>query len=102
MLGVLPEPLRLRRHKVGFNAPVAHWLAGGLQDWLWHELNDQEFLRNELWNGRNLLALARARRESCSPWTPAEAHRVALAVTAHWWQTRWLRSANSGSGNIRR
>ena len=101
MRGLMPEAIRLRRHKIGFNAPVAHWLAGGLEDWLWDELNEQEFLRSELWNARGLLAFASAKRRSGSPWHPAEAHQVALAVTAHWWQTRWLRSANSRSGQLR-
>jgi asparagine synthase (glutamine-hydrolysing) len=93
MRGVLPEPVRVRRDKLGYNAPVAHWLDHGLGEWLWSELNDPEFLRSELWDGRALLALARAKRESGSAWQPAEARRVALAVSAHWWQTRWLRRA---------
>ena len=102
MNGVLPEPVRLRRDKLGYNAPVAHWLNGGLGDWLWSELNDQEFLRSELWDGRSLLALARAKRQQGTPWHPAEARRVILAVTTHWWQTRWLRSAISSSSQTRR
>ena len=95
MRGVLPEELRLRRIKMGYNAPVAHWLAHGLEDWLWHQLNDAEFQRSEMWDGRALLALARLKREFRSPWHPAEAHRVILAVTAHWWQTRWLHSGRA-------
>jgi len=97
MRGVLPEPVRLRRQKLGYNAPVAQWLHNGLGEWLWNELNDAEFLRSELWDGRALLALARAKRTSRTPWQIDEAHRVALAVTAHWWQTRWLRAPASRS-----
>jgi asparagine synthase (glutamine-hydrolysing) len=93
MQGVLPEPVRLRRDKLGYNTPVAHWLDHGLGDWLWGEVNDPEFLRGELWNGRALHALVRGKRESRAPWRPAEASRVLLAVTAHWWLTRWLRRA---------
>ncbi len=98
MRGVLPEAVRLRRDKLGYNAPVAHWLDHGLGDWLWSELNDPEFLRSELWDGRALLALACAKHQSGTPWHPAEARQVTLAVTAHWWQTRWLRGAISRSG----
>lgn len=90
MRGLLPDSIRMRRQKVGFNAPVAHWLAFGLEDWLWDELNDPEFLRSELWDGPGLLAVAKANRQSGIPWRPAEAHSVVLAITAHWWQTRWL------------
>jgi asparagine synthase (glutamine-hydrolysing) len=95
MRGVLPELVRLRREKLGYNAPVSHWLSGGLGDWLWNELNDQEFLRSDLWDGPALLALARVKRESGAPWQPEEARRITLAVTAHWWQSRWIRAARS-------
>jgi asparagine synthase (glutamine-hydrolysing) len=95
MRGVLPEPLRVRRDKVGYNAPVAQWLRNGLGEWLWNEVNDPEFLRSELWDGQALLALTRAKRQSRAPWRIAEASPVALAVTAHWWQTRWLRRVPS-------
>ena len=98
MRGVLPEAVRLRRDKLGYNAPVAHWLDHGLGDWFWNELNDQEFLRSELWDGSALLAQARAKRQSGTPWHPEEARQLALAVTAHWWQTRWLRGTISRSG----
>jgi asparagine synthase (glutamine-hydrolysing) len=97
MKGVLPEEVRLRRDKLGFNAPVAHWLNHGLGDWVWDEVNDPEFVRGELWDGRALQAVARSKREPGAAWTPAEAHRVTLTVTAHRWLTRWLRSGNSGT-----
>jgi len=97
MRGVLPEAVRLRRDKLGYNAPVAQWLHGGLGDWLWDEVNDPEFLRSELWDGRALLALAAAKRQSGAQWHLDEASRVALAVTAHWWQTRWLRGGGTAA-----
>jgi hypothetical protein len=93
MRGVVPEPLRLRRDKLGFTAPVADWLGGPLANWLWDELNDPEFQASELWDGPALLSVARAKRASGAPWKPAESHRATLAVTAHWWRTRWLTNA---------
>ena len=54
MSGLLPEPIRLRRPKLGFNVPVGHWLTHGLGDWLWDEVNDKRFLSSELWNGHSL------------------------------------------------
>ena len=68
MRGVVPEPLRLRRDKLGFTAPVTDWLRGGLADWLWDEVNDPEFLRSELWDGPALFSLARAKRASGARW----------------------------------
>ena len=95
MKGVLPEGIRLRRPKLGYNAPVAQWLMRGLKDWLWTAVNDPEFLRSELWNGRELLALAHTKRASRAEWAPAEVERITIAVTAHWWLTRWLRKSSS-------
>jgi asparagine synthase (glutamine-hydrolysing) len=91
MRGVVPDLVRLRRPKVGYNAPVAQWLAGGLANWAWDALNDADFLRNELWDGPALLSLARLKRETHAPWHPQEAHRVLLAITAHWWLAHWIR-----------
>ena len=82
--------MRLRQDKLGFTAPVPDWLGGGLADWLWDEVNDPGFVRSELWNGPALLALARSKRTSGVRWEPEEAHRITMAVTAHWWRTRWL------------
>jgi asparagine synthase (glutamine-hydrolysing) len=98
MHGVLPEVVRLRRYKLGYIAPVSYWLNRGLGDWFWSELNDQEFLRSELWDGPALLALASAKRQSGIPWHHEEARQLALTVTAHWWQTRWMRGTISRSG----
>jgi len=91
MRGVLPEDVRSRRDKLGYNAPITDWLTDGLADWLWDMVNEPEFLRSELWDGRALLALARAKRESGAPWGPPEMRRATTAVTAHWWLTRWLK-----------
>jgi asparagine synthase (glutamine-hydrolysing) len=91
MRGVLPEPVRLRRDKMGFNAPVRHWLSGGLADWLWDLVNESEFLRGDLWDGQSLLGLVSAKRAAQAPWHLREAHRVLLAASAHWRLTRWSR-----------
>lgn len=88
--GILPEPVRLRRDKLGYNAPVARWLEGGLGGWLWDEVNDPEFLRSGLWNGPALRERVRVCRERGGAWSNAEAHETVLAVSAHRWQTRWL------------
>ena len=69
--GVVPEPVWPRRKKVGYNAPIAHWLGHGLQDWLWDAIHDQKFLRNELWNGA-LVAIVRTKRDTHQPWTTLE------------------------------
>jgi asparagine synthase (glutamine-hydrolysing) len=89
MTGLLPEPIRLRRRKLGYNAPVADWLSHGLRDWLWDEVNDPDFLRSDLWDGRALCEFVRTKRQADAPWSTPEAHRILLAVSANWWLTRW-------------
>lgn len=101
---LLPEPIRLRQRKLGYNAPVANWFSHGLRDWLWDEVNDPDFLRGDLWDGPALRDFVRQKRETQARWSIPEAHRILLNVSANWWQTRWLRArsardtTNSGSG----
>jgi asparagine synthase (glutamine-hydrolysing) len=90
MRSIIPDEVRLRRDKLGFVAPVSDWLRGGLGDWLWEEMNDPDFLRSELWDGPALQSLARRKRETAEPWDPVETGRATLAVSAHYWRTRWL------------
>jgi asparagine synthase (glutamine-hydrolysing) len=95
--GLVPEPIRQRTDKVGYNAPVREWLGGGLADWAWDQVNDPEFLRSELWDGRALRDAVRTQRASGRQWIHEQAHRVLLAVSAHLWQTRWLSSGHAGA-----
>jgi asparagine synthase (glutamine-hydrolysing) len=89
MAGLLPEPIRLRRRKLGYNAPVADWLSHGLGDWLWDEVNDPDFLRSDLWDGRTLREFVQTKRQAGARWSAPEAHRILLTVSANWWRTRW-------------
>jgi asparagine synthase (glutamine-hydrolysing) len=91
MRGVLPEAVRLRRDKLGYNAPVVHWMGSGFDKWMWDALNDREFLRSDLWDGAALLKLATRLRKSNTPWHPEQMRRVTRALTAHSWLTNWLR-----------
>ena len=88
MRGVLPEPVRVRRDKLGFNAPVAQWLGDGLDAWLREQVNDPEFVRSPLWDGARLRDRANALRGRGTAWAAAEAQEVLLAATAHRWRTR--------------
>ncbi|MCC6165532.1 MAG: asparagine synthase (glutamine-hydrolyzing) [Acidobacteria bacterium] len=94
MRGVLPDRIRLRRDKLGYVAPVARWLDGGLGEWLWDEVNDPEFLRSGLWDGKAIHAIAAANRRSATPWRHEDARSALLAVAAHWWLTRWMPTGN--------
>jgi asparagine synthase (glutamine-hydrolysing) len=96
MSGLLPDDIRLRREKLGFNVPITSWLGReGLGDWLWDMVNERDFLDNDLWNGQTLLALTRSKRLAGASWTFAEANTVLLAVSAHWWISRWLQASTT-------
>ncbi|ODS58626.1 MAG: asparagine synthase (glutamine-hydrolyzing) [Acidobacteria bacterium SCN 69-37] len=90
MSGMLPERVRRRRRKLGYNAPVADWLNGSLAGWLADLVHEPGFVQSDLWDGPALRALAERHRRHRS-WVDADARRVVLAATAYWWQTRWLR-----------
>jgi asparagine synthase (glutamine-hydrolysing) len=51
MAGVLPEPIRLRTDKVGFNSPLPDWFSGPLRGWLLDLVNEPDFLQGDLWDG---------------------------------------------------
>lgn len=46
MNGVLPEPIRLRKDKMGFVTPESIWMSNDLQGWLDDILNSRSFLEN--------------------------------------------------------
>lgn len=95
MRGVLPEPVRVRRDKLGYNAPVAQWLGGGLDAWLREQVNDPEFVRCSLWDGATLRDRANALHARGGVWTAADANEIVLAATAHRWRTRWLAASSA-------
>ena len=90
MRGLLPEQARLRCDKLGYNAPVARWLAAGLGPWLQEQVNDADFLKSELWDGPALRDRAAKVRAAGGAWSDADAHDLLLAATAHRWEKRWL------------
>lgn len=91
MRGMVPDAVRLRREKLGYNAPLPRWFATGLRDWLREILNDSAFLRSDQWDGHALRAMAMRNWRDGGRWRPDEVSRLNLAVTAHHWQTTWMR-----------
>ena len=46
MNGILPEPIRLRKDKMGFVTPESIWMSNELQGWLDDILNSKSFREN--------------------------------------------------------
>jgi len=56
MRGLLPEPVRTRRDKIGFAPPLAQWFQDELQDWLYDTMLTMSHQTSFLWDARALMA----------------------------------------------
>jgi asparagine synthase (glutamine-hydrolysing) len=52
----LPESIRLRRYKIGINAPMVEWFNGPLNNFIADIINSRNFLQSPLWDGKKLAA----------------------------------------------
>lgn len=50
MRGLLPEPVRTRRDKIGFAPPLADWFRSDLRRWLLDVVGHDEIEASDLWN----------------------------------------------------
>jgi asparagine synthase (glutamine-hydrolysing) len=85
MRGVLPEKIRTRRGKIGFNSPMSNWFNGALGDWVMREVESPRFLESELWNGPVIRDFV-AERHRARNWSFGDARRVWRFVQAHLWR----------------
>jgi asparagine synthase (glutamine-hydrolysing) len=51
MRGVLPEPIRIRKGKLGFSSPMPVWYQYGLRNQVLDTINSRQFLESDIWNG---------------------------------------------------
>jgi asparagine synthase (glutamine-hydrolysing) len=89
MRGIVPEAVRTRRAKIGFNAPLAHWFAGPLREWLWETVNAGTFLASDLWDGPAIAGFVAAKRGD-EDWNWGDGEAVWPFLHAHLWRTRFL------------
>lgn len=54
MSGILPEQIRLRRSKIGFNSPMIEWYNGGMIHLMEKIMNHKLWLESPFWNGHEL------------------------------------------------
>ena len=57
MTGLMPDPIRLRKNKIGFTSPLDEWTRGKLRPWVGDLANSRSFLESPVWNGRAVRAL---------------------------------------------
>jgi asparagine synthase (glutamine-hydrolysing) len=64
--GFLPEPIRTRKWKVGFNAPMTEWFSGELKEFIQDEISATSFLQSDIWNGKKVKLFAEKRMQNSS------------------------------------
>jgi asparagine synthase (glutamine-hydrolysing) len=82
MKGILPEPIRTRKLKTGFNAPLQSWYRNELKTLLLDEVNSASFLSSNYWNGKVIRDFTE-RTAKKNQWTEAESFRLWPILNAH-------------------
>jgi asparagine synthase (glutamine-hydrolysing) len=68
MKGFIPETIRARKWKVGFNAPMNEWFSGELSEFIRDEINSSAFIQSDVWNGKKVRRFAEKKIKEKS-WT---------------------------------
>lgn len=68
MKNYIPECIRTRKGKIGFNAPMPEWFSGKLSEFILDEISSASFLQSDVWNGKWVKAFAEGRIKNRS-WT---------------------------------
>jgi asparagine synthase (glutamine-hydrolysing) len=89
MRGVMPEDLRLRKGKIGFNSPLPEWFNGPLREWVTAQVHDRDFLQSNLWNGPAICRYVEDRQHA-GAWMWDECQRVWPFLHAHAWRRTFL------------
>lgn len=82
MKGILPENIRTRKLKTGFNAPLQSWYRNELKTLLLDEVNSASFLTSDYWNGKVIRDFT---ERTCKQnnWTEAASFRLWPVLNAH-------------------
>lgn len=68
MQGIMPEKIRRRRSKIGFNSPMIEWYNGGMATLLGKIVNHPLWLESPFWNGHQLRDYILEKTKTCA-WT---------------------------------
>ena len=94
MRGILPEPIRTRTGKIGFNSPLPEWFGTELKSWLLETVEEPDFVNSDLWHGAAVRDFVRERSRA-GGWTWSESSHVWTLVHAHLWRKMFLRKAGA-------
>lgn len=68
MQGIMPEKIRQRRSKIGFNSPMIEWYNGGMAAMLGKIVNHRLWLDSPFWDGHQLRDYILEKTKACA-WT---------------------------------
>ena len=68
MKGIIPDTIRTRKWKVGFNAPMVEWFSEEMKEFILDEINSSVFMHTDVWNGNVVRQFAEKRIKEKS-WT---------------------------------
>lgn len=89
MRGMMPEELRTRKSKIGFNSPLPEWFNGPLKAWVLDMVNRSDFLQSETWKGELIRGFVQAKFRQ-GHWTWLECQRVWPFLHAQAWRQVFL------------
>lgn len=82
MRGILPESVRTRKLKIGFNAPLESWYKKELKELIRDEVSSQSFRKSDYWNGELIQNFVLNKSENDS-WTSSDCYRFWPVLNAH-------------------
>jgi asparagine synthase (glutamine-hydrolysing) len=91
MRGILPDQIRTRTVKIGFQSPLADWMNGGLGDWVWKRSQTPHFLESPVVNGPAIRDFI-APRHAAKNWNNTDARLVWRHLQADLWRESFFSS----------
>lgn len=85
--GLIPESIRLRTDKIGFNSPLPEWYATRLRPWLHDVIDHSDFQDHPLWDGKAVRQAVHRQEASGTPWQWNDALTMWLLLNSFTWQS---------------
>jgi asparagine synthase (glutamine-hydrolysing) len=96
MRGILPEKIRLRSAKIGFQSPMKDWMNSGLGNWVANRSQTKHFLESPVSNGPAIRDFI-ATRQAAKNWSNEDGWLVWCHVQADLWREAFFSGAASQS-----
>jgi len=82
MKGIMPEEIRIRKLKIGLNAPMKEWFKNELKTYIYDEVSSKNFLSSNVWDGKKIKTFVEDKIEKKS-WTSEDCAVLWPYLNAH-------------------